>query len=90
MAHWKLRPLLDDLPYLNVPAHFIVGGSDYATPADDAETAARRITRSQVTRLPGLGHLAHEENPSAVAGLIRTAAFETGLLTQSPPRAARG
>ena len=90
MAHWKLRPLLDDLPYLNVPARFIVGETDYATPPKDAEAAARRIRDCQVQRLPGLGHLAHEQDPDAAAEHIRAAARAAGLLADAPARAASG
>lgn len=90
MAHWKLRPLLDDLPALDVPALFAVGENDYATPPRDAETAARRIGSAEVVRLPGLGHLAHEEDPKAVADLIRRLACDVGLIAGAPPRAATG
>ena len=90
MAHWKLRPLLDDLPYLTLPARFIVGETDYATPPGDAEAAARRIRDSRVERLTGLGHLAHEQDPEAVAGHIRSAARDAGLIPDAPPRAASG
>lgn len=90
MAHWKLRPLLDDLPSLDRPARFIVGEADYATPPKDVEAAARRIKTAVVTRLPALGHLAHEENPVAAADLIRLSAAEAGLFSDTPTRAANG
>lgn len=88
MAHWKLRPLLDDLPHLDVPARFIVGEADYATPARDAEAAAGRIGDCDVVRLPGRGHLAHEEDPAAVAGLIRSAAKDFGVMQSAKSKAA--
>ncbi len=90
MAHWKLRPLLDDLPYLDAPALLLVGENDYATPARDAEIAARRLKDGQLITLPGLGHLAHEEAPQAAADLIRRAAVDAGLVTAAPSRAATG
>lgn len=90
MAHWKLRPLLDDLHCLDVPALFAVGENDYATPPRDAEAAVRRIGTAEVVRLPGLGHLAHEEDAKAAADLIRRLACDAGLIAGVPPRAATG
>jgi magnesium chelatase accessory protein len=90
MAHWKLRPLLDDLPYLDVPALFVVGENDYATPPRDIEAAARRLKSAEIVRLPGLGHLAHEEDPHAVAEVVRRFAGDLNLLASAQPRAAIG
>lgn len=83
MAHWKLRPLLDDLGRLNTPTGFIVGENDRATPPRDAQAAARRIRHCEVSTLSGLGHLAHEEDAQACAELICQA------WDQSQPRQSR-
>lgn len=86
MAHWKLRPLLADLPRVTTPTTMVLGENDRATLAAEAWAAARRIPGCQEVRLPGLGHLAHEEDPGRTAGIIRLAAQAAGLdITASAP-----
>ena len=80
MAHWNLRPLLADLPKLEPELTLIVGDRDRATPMREAEQAARLAPRSTLIRLPGYGHLAHEEAPERAADLIRQAAETAGLI----------
>ncbi|MBI1265660.1 MAG: alpha/beta fold hydrolase [Alphaproteobacteria bacterium] len=82
MAHWKLRPLLADLCRVTASVTVVLGENDRATPAQDAWAAARRIPGCQAIRLPGLGHLAHEEDPVRAAGIIRLAAQAAGLDTR--------
>lgn len=79
MAHWQLRPLLADLPRLKTSTTVVLGENDRATPAAEAWAAARRIPGCQEIRLPGLGHLAHEEDPGRTADIIRLAAQAAGL-----------
>lgn len=79
MAHWDLRPLLDDLPDLKPKLTLVVGDRDKATPPRDAQAPARLAPNSEVITLPGLGHLAHEEAPGSIAQIIRKAARKTGL-----------
>jgi magnesium chelatase accessory protein len=79
MAHWKLRPLLADLPRVATQATMVLAENDRATPPAEAWAAARRIPGCQEVRLQGLGHLAHEEDPGRTAGIIRLAAQEAGL-----------
>ena len=83
MAHWKLRPLLNDMPRLKPKLTLIVGEKDKATPLRDAEQAARLAPHSEVFSLPGLGHLVHEEAPEQAAALIRQAAGEHGLIVDT-------
>ncbi|MEQ8433272.1 MAG: alpha/beta fold hydrolase [Oceanicaulis sp.] len=93
MANWRLRPLLDDLRRLDTPVTLVTGARDRATPPDGVEAAARSIRAHSLIRLPGLGHLAHEEDPAATADLIRSAAYEAGALiadNQAEPRLAGG
>lgn len=73
MAQWELDPLLARLPQINTDVTFIVGDTDIAVPPKTSVEAAGRITNAQVVRLPGLGHLAHEEDPEAVAAIILNA-----------------
>lgn len=70
MAHWELQPLVQALPSLALPLHLIVGGNDRAVPPAQAERVRRLLRHGTLERLPGLGHLAHEEAPERVAALI--------------------
>jgi magnesium chelatase accessory protein len=71
MANWDLRPLLRDLPRLRMPLVLVVGEGDRTIPAADAERVRAVLPSAQVVRLPGLGHLAHEERPEAVAAILQ-------------------
>lgn len=67
MAHWDLQGLMRDLPDLDVPLLLIAGDGDDAVSPDEAVRVADRVRGARLSRLPGLGHLAHEEDPEAVA-----------------------
>lgn len=71
MAQWKLDGLLSRLGRIEAPVHLVVGLSDKAVPPQISRDAAMRLPNARLTELPGLGHLAHEENAEAIAGLIR-------------------
>jgi len=73
MANWNLRQLIADLGALDTPLTLAVGEKDRATPPRDVQAAARRAPAAEVIRLPGLGHLAHEEDPAGAADIIRRA-----------------
>jgi magnesium chelatase accessory protein len=51
----------------------IVGANDKAIRPEDAEKIAKFLPRAKIMRLPGVGHLAHEEDPRAVAEQIEAA-----------------
>ena len=70
MANWRLDALAAELPKLDLPALLIVGAKDRAVPPGDARKVAANWRGAQVSELPGVGHLAHEENAQAVAALI--------------------
>ena len=70
MAHWDLDTLLRDLGSVPAGTVFIVGENDATVPPNVGEKAAARIPDARVIRLPGLGHLAHEEAPDVVVGHI--------------------
>jgi magnesium chelatase accessory protein len=70
MAHWDLQPLLRGLPRLGPKLLLIVGANDRTIPPADAIRIRDLIPGARVASLPGLGHLAHEEQPQAVADLI--------------------
>jgi magnesium chelatase accessory protein len=71
MAAWDLPPLLQDLHRLAPAVHLLVGEADRAVPPEVAQAVLRRLPTAQLHRLPGLGHLAHEEAPAAVASHIQ-------------------
>jgi magnesium chelatase accessory protein len=73
MANWDLDALWADLPRLRAPLHMVAGTHDLIVPPHSAQTVAdlpARRASTQVHRLDGLGHLAHEERPDLVAQLI--------------------
>ncbi|WP_371060838.1 alpha/beta fold hydrolase BchO [Rhodosalinus sp. 5P4] len=70
MAQWSIDPLIGRLPDLAARTLFITGDRDRAVPPSVSDRAAARLPDARVVHLPGLGHLAHEENPAAVAAEI--------------------
>jgi magnesium chelatase accessory protein len=78
MANWDLTRMPADLALVKCPALLIVGANDKAVRPEEAAKAARRFPNARVVTLPGLGHLAHEENPEAVAELIFLADLALG------------
>jgi magnesium chelatase accessory protein len=74
MARWDLVPLLRDLPRLAARLTLVVGSQDRAVPPAQAERIRQRLPAARLVTMPGLGHLAHEEQPAEAARLIRQAA----------------
>ena len=73
MANWDLPSLWRDLPRLTTPLGLVVGSNDRIVPPQNSERVAGAVTsqpRPVVQSLPGLGHLAHEEQPALVAAHI--------------------
>jgi magnesium chelatase accessory protein len=72
MANWDLAPLIRDLP--NLPARFILvtGSGDTMVPPSEAYRVRSVFPKAEMISLPGLGHLAHEEQPKQVADLLLT------------------
>jgi magnesium chelatase accessory protein len=79
MARWDLRPLVADLPRLAVPLLLVVGENDRAIAPDVSEEVARIVPDGRVHRMPGLGHLSHEEDPAGTAALIDAFATTIGV-----------
>lgn len=76
MAGWELGGLQRDLHRLTPHLTLIASDGDRAVPPRVSAEAAARLPRARLIRLPALGHLAHEEDPAALAALIRTACTE--------------
>jgi magnesium chelatase accessory protein len=70
MAQWELERLEPDLPRLAVPLTLVVGEADPMVPLAEALRVQRILPQATLIRLPRLGHLAHEEQPEAVARII--------------------
>jgi magnesium chelatase accessory protein len=79
MAGWDLAALARELPRLQLPLLLLVGDADRTVPPAQSHRVAARLPQARVVTLPGLGHLAHEEQPQQVAQLMRAA-----LLGQPP------
>lgn len=70
MANWSLDDLLPRLPQIEVPVLFLAGERDRTVPPEVSRKAAARMPHARYVGLPALGHLAHEEDPAAVATAI--------------------
>lgn len=70
MSQWRLDALRAGLPQTAVRTLLIAGEADRAVPPETSVRAAARLPEGISEILPGLGHLAHEEEPKAVAGRV--------------------
>jgi len=80
LAHWELETFQRDLRRLTLPLVLLVGDKDKAVLPQTAQQIKARLPGVSVLHLPGLGHLAHEENPAVVADHILKSAKNVGLL----------
>lgn len=83
MAEWDLDALYKDLPRLSVPMLLIHGDADAAVPLSGVEHVAAMMPGATVEALPGLGHLAHEEDPALVAKRILAFAAQHGAAAEA-------
>jgi len=73
LAHWDLYTLARALRHLQTPLQLVVGERDLTVRPEQAQRVLERMSasaRRPVLRLPGLGHLAHEEDPQRVAEIV--------------------
>jgi putative magnesium chelatase accessory protein len=80
MANWNLWRLVSDLPRLQTPLFLVTGGNDRTISPADTRRVLARVSQSKALLLPGLGHLAHEEEPRLVAALLVRVARHFGTL----------
>ena len=71
MANWDLLPLERDLPRLHTHLLLITGSNDRTIPPSDSVRVRALVPGAELVALPGLGHLAHEEQPARIAALLR-------------------
>jgi magnesium chelatase accessory protein len=67
MANWDLYAFASELPKLKTPLTLVVAENDRAVPPRQAEWVTQRVAGARIRRIPGLGHLAHEEDPPLLA-----------------------
>ncbi len=70
MANWDLHSLVRRMPALETPLTLVVGENDKAVAPADADEICSMVPNGEVLTLKGVGHLAHEEDPAAVADLL--------------------
>jgi magnesium chelatase accessory protein len=70
MANWQLEPLRDRLAQLAAPVLLVNCERDSAIPKHAILDAAALIPGCEITDLPGVGHLGHEENPHIAADIV--------------------
>jgi magnesium chelatase accessory protein len=80
MANWDLAPLLRDLPALAPALLLVAGETDRLIPPSDADRVQSLVPGAELIKLPGLGHLAHEESPAETAAIITGFARRLGVL----------
>ena len=71
LADWDLGNFLDQLPHDTSPIHFLVGGNDKTVPPHISKSWEKAMPNSILTECKDLGHLMHEEDPSAVLSILR-------------------
>ncbi len=85
MARWDLDGLARDLPRLPVPLTLVTASADRAVPPATAAAVKKLLPSAEIRALHGVGHLAHEEKPGAVADLVLELAQRDGLVPPAPP-----
>jgi magnesium chelatase accessory protein len=70
MANWRLEPLLHDLPRLETRLLLIAAANDRSVSPEVTRQVQEIVPEATIELLPGLGHLAHEEQPQLIANLI--------------------
>ncbi len=70
MGSWDLHAFARDLPRLRTPLALLAGQNDRTVPPRQAEEVRRLVPHCTLSVFPGLGHLAHEEQPRLVAERI--------------------
>jgi len=80
MANWGLRALERDLPRLAVPLVLVTSDGDKTVPPAEARRVRLLLPAARHLCVPRLGHLAHEEDPVAFAGLIEEQARLAGVV----------
>ena len=70
MAQWDLHGFLRDLPRLAAPLTLVAALRDRTIAPGTAQRVRQLLPAAEVVEWPGLGHLAHEEQPVLLNGLL--------------------
>ncbi len=70
MARWDVDQLSERLFTVETPTLLLAGSQDGTVPPNVSERAASTMPNARYEVLEGFGHLAHEEDPEAVAKII--------------------
>ena len=81
MANWDLAPLVRELPRLRPRVLLLTGSADRTLPPSTAQRVPALVPTARMQALPGLGHLAHEEQPQQVAAIVLQWALDSGALS---------
>lgn len=79
MASWELDGMRRKIEELGIAMDVLVGTGDEAVSPEVSASLAEAFSHVTLTRLEGLGHLAHEEDPRGIAAHIRAAAERAGV-----------
>ncbi len=79
MAHWDLGALGAALPRLSLPVWLVAAERDLTVPPSQAAMVAARLPHPVQRTWPGLGHLAHEEQPELCVQLLADVLHTAGL-----------
>ena len=85
MANWRLEPLLHDLPRLKTSLLLIAAANDRSISPEVTRQVREIVPGAAIELVPGLGHLAHEEQPQLIADLIMRYAAQTAGAGESAP-----
>ena len=67
MAAWRLKPLAARLHEIRNPVFMHIGSQDLTVPPSLADAACQLLPQARRHSQPGLGHLAHEQEPQGTA-----------------------
>lgn len=84
LANWRLDELQARLPELRPPLWLAAGLADRTLAPVRSLELARRLKGARFVPLPGLGHLAHEEAPGVVNGLLADLRDQTAPSNAEP------
>jgi len=70
MASWKLDELYPKLSELTLPVYLVASAKDQMVPVRHGYLLRDKLAHAELTVVQNVGHLAHEEQPSAIADLI--------------------
>jgi len=71
MANWDLAGFSARLPGLKTNLVLVVGANDRSIPPSDAVKIKSMVPGAEMVTWPGLGHLAHEEQPGLFVELMK-------------------